>query len=64
MQLTRKNTILFLIIGGFIFYLLSVILSAIFIAPIPMEQDWCKHGEDIQISENEYEFRCLLSILS
>ncbi|WP_028872325.1 hypothetical protein [Psychroserpens burtonensis] len=59
MQLTRKNIILYLVIGGFIFYILSVLLSAISIAPIPMDQDWCKYGEDIQIGENEYEFRCL-----
>jgi len=58
MKLSRKNIVLYLLIGGFLFYTVSAILSAIFITPIPMDSDWCKDGEVVQIGENDSEFIC------
>jgi hypothetical protein len=59
MKLTNRNTVLFLIIGGFFFYLLGAVLSSLFIVSIPMDEDWCKRGEKILVAEDQYEFFCV-----
>ena len=58
MRLNKQTIISYLIIGGFVFYLLRATLSAIFLASIPMDSDWCKNGREIQVSDFRTEYIC------
>lgn len=64
----KKHIIVYLIVGGFIFYILSVMLSSIFIIPVPQDQDWCLESMKIQVSgpgrfpnlpANDYKNECV-----
>ena len=53
-----KHIIPFLIIGSFIMFIISAVLSSFFIITLPLADDWCKDGDTIQIGEDEYEYVC------
>ena len=55
----KKHIITYIIVGGFVFYILSAIISSIFIISVPQDKDWCLESIEIQVSENDYKTECI-----
>lgn len=53
-----KHIIPFLIIGGFLLYIIAATISSFLIIVLPLGEDWCLDGDYLQVSEDEYEYVC------
>lgn len=56
--LNVRTMLTYLIVAGLAAFLLRAALSAVFIAPVPMDRDWCKETWEVAVSDDDFATEC------